>query len=490
MNSDKDGLLAWARSQSLICVSAILRSVSATSLVKHRPALGQTIHPARGSILASPELAAYDPYPDYFFHWLRDSAIVADGLREAIEAKILPPSATQNLADFVDFSLGLCRSDGPSFLRDGGFPEQIEPSFAQHVRALEEISEVTGDKTFGEPRYNADGSFDVMKWARPQNDGPALRALTVMRFFSLDGFSESAGEAARKLLRHDLDYIHAHWREPCFDLWEEESGYHYHTRLVHYAALDTGSAFMQSVGEMNRAMSFADSACQLLAELDAHFESEDGVYRGRLTEGSRATSQPRRLDISVILAVVQTNRRFGAHSVVDPRMLATMSALEGLFEQQYLINRTRPAECAPALGRYEEDSYFSGGAYYFSTLGAAQFYFLLAEAIAEEKNVEAAEEEQSLIEPLNEALGVSCIEAMAAQQHPESLAEAALCRGDMFLTMVRLYTPASGELSEQFDQNDGAPASARNLSWSYAAFLTACAARQRAVRAIDFIRRN
>ena len=42
------------------------------------------------------------------------------------------------------------------------------------------------------------------------------------------------------------------------------------------------------------------------------------------------------------------------------------------------------------------------------------------------------------------------------------------------------YTPASRELSEQFDQNDGAPNSARNLSWSYACFITAYAARRRA----------
>ena len=37
--------------------------------------------PKPGSVVASPVLAAYDPEPDYFFHWYRDSAVVMDALR-------------------------------------------------------------------------------------------------------------------------------------------------------------------------------------------------------------------------------------------------------------------------------------------------------------------------------------------------------------------------------------------------------------------------
>jgi glucoamylase len=486
MSKDTEGLLEWTGEQCRFCAKVMLRAVSATTLVKVRPALGQTIHPVRGSILASPEMAAYDPYPDYFFHWLRDSAIVADAVREAIESRMLEPAAIEHLADFVAFSLELCRRDGPSFLRGGGFPEVIEPSFLEHVRSRGEIADVTGDRVLGEPRFNADGSFDVMKWARPQNDGPALRALTVMRFFALDCFRERAGAAAMTLLRHDLDYTLSHWRLPCSDLWEEASGFHYHTRLIQQAALAAGAAFMATEGDAGRATNYAVAARELFVELDAHFEPEDGVYRGRLAEAKDAPGAPppRRLDISVVLAVVQTGRRAGSHSVVDPKMLATMTALERVFEQQYLINRTRPADCAPALGRYAEDSYFSGGAYYFSTLGAAQFYFLLAQAAAEGAEVAVARENRATLAGLLGAPAESLAEGVLAVQLQERLAEAALRRGDMFLSMVRRYTPASRELSEQFDQNDGAPNSARNLSWSYACFITADAARRRAARSM------
>jgi glucoamylase len=43
---------------------------------------------------------------------------------------------------------------------------------------------------------------------------------------------------------------------------------------------------------------------------------------------------------------------------------------------------------------------------------------------------------------------------------------------------VRAFTPQSGDMSEQFDQRTGEQASARHLAWSYAAFLTAVAARR------------
>lgn len=477
MNEDAQGLLEWTAEQCRFCATSILRATSATTLVKVRPALGQTIRPVRGSILASPEMAAYDPYPDYFFHWLRDLAIVADALREAIEAGLLKPAAIEHLVDFVAFSLELCRRDGPSFLRDGGFPKAIKPSFLQHVRPRDEIDAVTGDKVLGEPRFNADGGFDVMKWGRPQNDGPALRALSVMRFFALGGFRERAGAPAMALLRRDLDYVGAHWRAPCIDLWEEALGFHYHTRLVQYQALAEGAAFMAAEGDADRAMDYEAAAGKLFVELDAHFKPEDGVYRGRLAEADDV--QPRRLDISVVLAVVQTGRRAGLHSVVDPKMLATITALEHLFERQYLINRTRPADCAPALGRYADNSYFSGGAYYFSTLGAAQFYFLLARSASEGAEVVVTPDSRASLAALLGTSAQSLAEGALAAELRARLAEAALRRGDMFLAMARRYTPASRELSEQFDQNDGAPNSARNLSWSYSCFITAYAARRR-----------
>jgi glucoamylase len=92
--------------------TAMLRSVSATDLTKERAGFGQTVKPVAGSIVASPVLASWDPDPDYFFHWFRDSAIVIDAVRLLYEAGHLGPEALTHFEDFVRFSLSLQTLDG------------------------------------------------------------------------------------------------------------------------------------------------------------------------------------------------------------------------------------------------------------------------------------------------------------------------------------------------------------------------------------------
>ena len=73
---------SWLEGQLGHAAVGMLRSISPLSIVKHRQGFGQTVRPIAGAIVASPVLGAYDPDPDYFFHWLRDSAVVIDALVE------------------------------------------------------------------------------------------------------------------------------------------------------------------------------------------------------------------------------------------------------------------------------------------------------------------------------------------------------------------------------------------------------------------------
>ena len=132
----------------------------------------------------------------------------------------------------------------------------------------------------------------------------------------------------------------------------------------------------------------------------------------------------------------------GPHSVQDERVLLTFKKLNELFAAEYAINSG--GGHGIMFGRYKGDSYVSGGAYYFSTFGAAEFYYRAAEA---------------------------------TPSHRDALIE----RGDAVLARTRDFVPGSGDLSEQFDQTTGAPASAKDLSWSYACFITAWHARQAAL---------
>lgn len=476
---DRETLLEWMERQYRFSAKAMLRAVSATGLVKERPGFGQAVKPAPGSVLASPESAAYDPDPDYFFHWLRDSALVMDALRVLIADRTLGVKALEYFVDFVQFSLTLCRLDGRAFLGRDEFWRTIDPASRIYARSDAELREIVGDRVLGEARFNPDGTLDAIKWSRPQNDGPPLRALTLLRFCRLDALRNGAfHKHAKALLECDLDFTLRHWQEPCFDLWEETYGHHYHTRLVQNAALSEGAAWIEALGESRRAQAYREAAQKIERWLDGLFDPEEGAYVSHAPDAAVA----KRLDIAVILGVIHAAQTEGAHSVVDPKVLTTLERLEGQFGTDYQINRERASFCAPAMGRYRGDTYYSGGAYYFSTLGAAQFYFCFAEAVGRGAKIPVSQENRAslahILGAAPEALGGETLEPRFRRQ----LFKALLDRGDMFMAMVRAHTPVTGELSEQFDQSSGAQTSAKNLAWSYAAFVTAFASRKAASR--------
>ena len=86
----------------------------------------------RGSIVASPVLAAYDPEPDYFFHWYRDSAVVIDALRLLFEDGSAGPGALAQFSDFVRFSLSLQHLDGRALVAASALAQRRSHRISQN----------------------------------------------------------------------------------------------------------------------------------------------------------------------------------------------------------------------------------------------------------------------------------------------------------------------------------------------------------------------
>ncbi len=448
-----ESLEQWLGREYRHAAVAMLRSVSACDIVKERPGFGQTVRPVAGSIVASPVSGDWQPDPDYFFHWFRDSAIVIDAVRLLYEAGHLGAEALTHFADFVRFSLSLNELDGQVLGAAPQWRRNVAPAFEQYLRG-DDLSAVSGDAVYADTRVNPDGTLDISRWARPQHDGPPLRALAVLRWLRTlhtgralmpELVSATAFADAERLLRMDLAFTAAHWREPSHDIWEEELGVHYYTLRVAAAALSQGAEWLRAAGEASHATALRGEAHTIRETLDGFWLEGAGYYRSRLLSPGAASTKL--LDIAVILSAVHAGDGEERHSVRDARMHATLDALERLFDGLYPINRERPRERRPAMGRYEGDVYFSGGAYYFATLGAAELCFLAAAA-----RVPGGEERAAWI-----------------------------VRGDGFLATVRAFTPASGDLSEQFDQRTGEQTSAKQLAWSYAGFISCVTARHAAV---------
>lgn len=447
-----ESLDAWLAREYRHSAIEMLKSISASDIVKVRPGFGQTVRPVAGSIVASRVLGAYDPDPDYFFHWFRDSAIVIDAVRLLYDAGDLGAEALTLFTDFVNFSASLRALDGRALAASPDWRKNVRPDFEQYVR--DDLAFVSADSVYADTRVNPDGTLDISRWNRPQHDGSPLRALTVSRWLKTlrtgrgtgkEALSAAALAAAARLLRRDLAATAGHWREPSFDVWEEELGLHYFTLRVSAAALEEGAAWLRDEDERAEAEALQAERQAILATLEQFWLEDAGYYRSRIMPSG--VSSKKMLDIAVILSAVHAGDGGELHSARDPRMHATLDRLERLFDQLYPINRGRPRERAPAMGRYEGDVYYAGGAYYFSTLGAAEFSFLAARAHA------PASDERSKWR----------------------------ARGDGFLETVRAFTPPSGDLAEQFDQRTGAQTSAKHLAWSYAALISCVAARRAVV---------
>lgn len=453
----------WIERQYRHATAAMLPSLSPVGIVKHRPGFGYSVTPKKGSIVASPVLASYDPDPDYFFHWFRDSAVVIDAVRLLLADGSLPAaSALEYFRDFVHFSLSLLDLDGGALVAAPGWRAGVAADFAKFVRTDADLGAVRGELVSAEARVNPDGTLDISNWGRPQHDGPPLRLLAVLRWVRDVTLDSDLAAAVAALVRADIAFTRARWRTPSIDIWEEEKGHHYYTLRVAAAALEEGAGWLEARGDdgdpHQAQLCRADSQA-ILRMLDGFWLAAAGHYRSRVLEsGARSAKE---LDIAVIFAAIHgvgPQGGGGTHSVHDPRMQATLARLEALFDVEYPINRHRPASRAPAMGRYKGDVYYSGGAYYFSTLAAAEFCYRAAVG----PHVGRKGSQVSVNEP--------------------SLDEALMERGDAFLETVRAFTPPSGAMSEQFDQKTGEQTSAKHLAWSYAAFISCVVARRDANR--------
>ncbi len=417
----------------------------------------QKIVPLPGSIAAA--AMGKPTEPDYFFHWVRDSALIMRALMTYAAAAPAEQRVVCEhcFADFLRFSRALQRSSSPECL--------------------------------GEVRYNLDGTQDILQWSRPQFDGAALRALTLMHCESR-GLEPPADESAatlRDVLQADLDYIALNWTREGFDLWEEYKGHDFHARVVQLAAMHPGGRRARREGDVERADRYRLAEAGLRAASREHWLPAQGYYgffAGPRTywDGTQRAKPGENFDAAVALAALHGRLPGERYSLLDDRILACMTRAEDLFAPLYRVNRERQAGEGVLYGRYVGDTYYGGNPLVFLTLEFAESYYALARLLARRVAlpvtplnhvfIERALRRAGLFEPPREGAN-----AIGGALQRRAMLRGLRLRGDDILRAVRRLTPPSGELPEQYDKESGASASCPNLSWSHAAFLAAAEAR-------------
>ena len=167
---------------------------------------------------------------------------------------------------------------------------------------------------------------------------------------------------------------------------------------------------------------------------------------------------------------------YGAESVTDPRLLATAAQLRARWADPaspyfYPVNSADAANgLGPLLGRYPGDLYdgdtdaLTGDhPWALTTANFAELYYRLAAKILSSRTVPA----DSLSAVFLTQAGIT-----ATTASPSDAATALRAAGDAMLQAIVFHSDHF-ELSEQFDAQTGFEKSVSNLSWSYAAFLSA-----------------
>jgi glucoamylase len=387
-----------------------------------------------GCIIASPSYSGdqADVTQDYVFNWTRDAALA--------------------VIEMAGGSLPIADAAGSGPLNDyAAFAAACQRNTDRRACACFTIE--------AQPRSH---------WPE-QNDGPALQVLAL--FACYEQLDPNARDSARSVIDANVTFILDHYTDPSTNLWEEVSGQSFFTRSVQLRCLRELQANTIGLGVpagVPAAISWLSDA------LTQHLDEANAYYTSVLQPTNPRPSYDPNIDI--VMASV-----YGAVPATDERLLATA----GLLRQQWTDARTSSVaypindadavhQLGPVLGRYPGDVYdgdndASGQDHPWAlcTANFAELYYRVADAIGRSG-------QPVNVTPLTarffEQVGVG-----PATTPPEA-ARQLISAGDRMLKAI-VYHSDHLELSEQFDGTTGYEKSVRNLTWSYAAFLSAMRAR-------------
>ena len=387
-----------------------------------------------GAIVASP--SRY--YPNYYYDWVRDSAI-AMGLIEEWYQLTSKNEYKKLLLNYVSWTEKVQHQDDPNFMQD----------------------------ILGEPKFYVNGYPYDQPWGRPQNDGPALRAMVLIKFAN-QLLNANEREYVKEHLYHggmdsltmgaikmDLEYIAHHWQEPSFELWEEVYGHHFFTAIVQKKALIDGAILAHRLNDEGAAAYYAEQANQITAHLKQYVDVANTVIQASLPMhgGPQKTLE---LDSSVILGVLLTEQERGLFSVNSQLVKNTIKQLHQQFNAMFPINNHNSG--AILFGRYPGDTYDG-----YNTESVGNPWFILTAAIAE--------------------YYFSLAQHVATHSTDKTLVKKYLALGDGYLKLIKKYAPTM-QLSEQINLYSGAQQGAQSLTWSYVAVLRAIHLREKIMPAI------
>ncbi|KAF7314651.1 Glycoside hydrolase family 15 protein [Mycena kentingensis (nom. inval.)] len=400
-----------------------------------------------GVVIASPSHSN----PDYLFTWTRDTSLVFKVLIEK-------------------FVLG----------QDTTLLGQIQ-NFVSSQQRIQQVSNPSGTVStggLGEPHYNIDETAFTAAWGRPQRDGPALRATAMIEYANWLLKNTSASSVASSLwptIKLDLDYVVADWNQSTFDLWEEVSSSSFFTTAVQHRALREGATLATALAQpASVATTYTTQAANLLCFMQSYWNPVGGYITAN-TGGGRSGR-----DANTVLTSIHTfDPAAGCDAATfqpcSDRALSNLKVYVDAFRSIYLINNGIASNAAVATGRYPEDSYMGGNPWYLTTAAVAEQLYDALIVWNDRKQLNVTNTSLAFFQQFMPSVTAGTY--ASSMTTFTTLTTAVKTFADGFIGVVAKFTPRGGGLAEQYSRNTGAPVSAVDLTWSYAATLSAFDAR-------------
>lgn len=285
-----------------------------------------------GVIIASPS-----NFPPYKFHWIRDSALVMRVFINEFKFK----KNTQSLFHILNY---------------------IESEY--------QIQNLDTKSGLGEPKININLTPYNDPWGRPQNDGPALRGINMIKIFNLlkNDYKGIVENIVIKIIEKDIKYILENYNKPSFDLWEENFGWHFYTRILQTKFIKDFLVNKKIFDKYFKINNDINSIYNELLMNLKHHESQDMMISSFDLEGNISKYD----DSANILGICHIEYDMEILSKINYKLIiCNCNNLIRFFKNKYVKNNFS------LVGRYANDKYFDGHIWIICSLALAQFYIFL-----------------------------------------------------------------------------------------------------------------
>ena len=329
--------------------------------------------------------------PDYFYHWTRDSALIMKTIAKYYK-ETSNDKCFKQIIDYIEIE--------------------------NHHQNLNSLSGL------GEPKFNVTKTNSLFNdiWGRPQNDGPALRGLSMCYIYTLLEDNMLYKTIIKNIIDKDLQYILTNIDYESFDLWEEVYGFHLYTACVQMKFLKVYKELFYNNNNNNNndndRINYINNSINKL---------KDRIKKHNITINSFNKNEPlnKKYDSSILLCINHIDYDLDIINIYSETFKNYIIEMCEYYKNYYSINKNNKFIF---IGRYKNDKYYNGNPWIITTTALIQLLVIYCS-----KNIYIIENQEKII-----------LE---------------------FISYIFKFKDL--DIAEQIDKETGEQISAKNLTWNY-----------------------